>query len=77
MNATITTQPYKSGKSLTIYVDSKNMVNELMITLMDAGFIVNYEPCYISESYEGCFLYDDKNAIKICYKSQERTFEPS
>ena len=73
MNATIATQPYKSGKSLTIYVDSKNMVNELMMTLMDAGFIVNYEPCYISECYEGCFLYDDKNVIKICYKSQERT----
>ena len=73
MNATITTQPHKSGKSLTIYVDSKNMVNELMMTLMDAGFVVNYEPCYISECYEGCFLYDDKNVIKICYKSQERT----
>ena len=75
MNATIATQPYKSGKSLTIYVDSKNMVNELMITLMDAGFIVNYEPHYIAECYEGCFLYDDKNVIKICYKSRERTFE--
>ena len=49
-NAKITTQPYKSGKSLTIYVDNKNMVNELMIALMDAGFIVNYEPCYISEN---------------------------
>ena len=76
-NATITTQPYKSGKSLTIYVDNKNMVNELMIALMDAGFFVNYEPCYISENYEGCFLYDDKNVITICYKSQERTFESS
>ena len=43
-NAKITTQPYKSWKSLTIYVDNKNMVNELMIALMDAGFIVNYEP---------------------------------
>ena len=53
------------------------MVNELMIALMDAGFIVNYEPCYISENYEGCFLYDDKNVITICCKSQERTFESS
>lgn len=77
MNATITTQLYKSGKSLTIYVDSKTMVNELMITLIDAGFIVNYEPRYISDRYEGCFLYDDKNVIKICYKSQERTLESS
>ena len=55
MNATITTQPYKSGKSLTIYVDSKNMVNELMITLIDAGFIVNYEPRYISDVSVGRF----------------------
>ena len=53
------------------------MVNELMITLIDAGFIVNYEPRYISDRYEGCFLYDDKNVIKICYKSKERTLESS
>lgn len=54
-NATITTQPYKSGKSLTIYVDNKNMVNELMIALMDAGFIVNYEPCIYLKTMKAAF----------------------
>lgn len=71
MNAIIKTKNYKSGKCLSIYVDSKKEVNELMITLIDAGFIVNYEPRYTSGNYEGCFLYDDKNAIKICCKEQK------
>ena len=59
---------YKSGKCLSIYVDDKPDVNELVITLIEAGFIVNYEPRYTSEYYEGCFLYGDENAIKICCK---------
>ena len=37
-----------SGKSLSIYVDSTNKVNELMLDLIEAGFTVNYEPRYIS-----------------------------
>lgn len=72
MQAIIKTQPYKSGKCLTIYVDEKNMVNDLMIDLAEAGLIVNYEPHYVSGNYEGCFLYDEKNAIKICCKPQKK-----
>lgn len=48
------------------------MVNDLMIDLAEAGFIVNYEPHYVSGNYEGCFLYDEKNAIKICCKPQKK-----
>ena len=47
-----------SGKSLSIYVDSTNKVNELMLDLIEAGFTVNYEPRYISGNYEGCFQCD-------------------
>ena len=68
MNAVIKIETYKSGKYLSIYVDDKPDVNELVITLIEAGFIVNYEPRYTSEYYEGCFLYGDENAIKICCK---------
>ena len=68
MNAVIKIETYKSGKCLSIYVDDKPDVNELVITLIEAGFIVNYEPRYTSEYYEGCFLYGDENAIKICCK---------
>ncbi len=39
-----------------------------MLTLIETGFIVNYEPRYTSENYEGCFLCGDENAIKVCYK---------
>lgn len=42
-----------SGKSLSLYVDSKSKVNKLMINLIEAGFTVNYEPRYISGNYEG------------------------
>ncbi len=68
MEAIIKTEKYKSGKCLAIYVDSKDKVNELMLTLIETGFIVNYEPRYTSENYEGCFLCGDENAIKVCYK---------
>ena len=57
-----------SGKSLFMYVDSINKVNELMLNLMEAGFTVNYEPRYISGNYEGSFLCEDGNVIKICCK---------
>ncbi len=53
MNAVIKIETYKSGKCLSIYVDDKPDVNELVITLIEAGFIVNYEPRYTSEYYEG------------------------
>ena len=66
MNAVIKIETYKSGKCLSIYVEDKPDLNELVITLIEAGFIVNYEPRYTSEYYEGCFLYGDENAIKIC-----------
>ena len=55
-----------SGKSLSLYVDNKSKVNKLMINLIEAGFTVNYEPRYISGNYEGCFLCEDGNVIKIC-----------
>lgn len=73
MKATAEMKKYKSGKCLAIHVDSKNKVNKLMITLADAGFIVNYEPRYISGNYEGCFLYDSESAIKICGKAQVKS----
>ena len=60
-----------SGKSLSIYVDSTNKVNELMLDLIEAGFTVNYEPRYISGNYEGCFLCEDGNVIKICCRKQK------
>ena len=37
MNAIIKMEKYRSGECLSIYVDTKNDVNELMITLTDAG----------------------------------------
>lgn len=55
MNAVIKIETYKSGKCLSIYVDDKPDVNELVITLIEAGFIVNYEPrenniCILTQS---------------------------
>ena len=60
-----------SGKSLSLYVDNKRKVNKLMINLIEAGFTVNYEPRYISGNYEGCFLGEDGNVIKICCRKQK------
>ena len=60
-----------SGKSLSLYVDNKRKVNKLMINLIEAGFTVNYEPRYISGNYEGCFLGEDGNVIKICCREQK------
>ena len=60
-----------SGKSLSLYVDNKSKVNKLMINLIEAGFTVNYEPRYISGNYEGCFLGEDGNVIKICCRKQK------
>lgn len=73
MKAIVKTEKYKSGKCLAIYVDSKNKVNKLMITLAEAGFIVNYEPRYISGNYEGCFLCNSENAIRICCIVKEKS----
>ena len=39
--------------------------------LMEAVFTVNYEPRYISGNYEGCFLCEDGNVIKICCRKQK------
>lgn len=72
MNAIIKMEKYRSGECLAIYVDHKNDVNELMINLTDAGFIVNYEPRYISENYEGCFLCGEENVIKVCCREHEK-----
>ena len=60
-----------SGKSLSLYVGNKRKVNKLMINLIEAGFTVNYEPRYISGNYEGCFLCEDENVIKICCRKQK------
>ena len=60
-----------SGKSLSMYVDSTSKVNELMLDLIEAGFTVDYEPRYISGNYEGCFLCEDGNVIKICFRKQK------
>lgn len=73
MKAIVKTKKYKSGKCLAIYVGSKNKVNKLMITLAEAGFIVNYELRYISGTYEACFLYSSENAIRICCKVKEKS----
>lgn len=73
MKAIVEMKKYKPGKCLAIYVDGKNKVNKLMITLADAGVIVNYEPRYISGNYEGCFLYGSESAIKICCKAQVKS----
>lgn len=73
MKAIVETKKYKSGGCLTIYVDSKNKVNKLMIILADAGFIVNCEPRYVSGNYEGCFLSGSENAIRICCKVKEKS----
>ena len=64
-----------SGKSLSMYVDSMSKVNKLMLDLIEAGFTVNYEPRYISGNYEGSFLCEDGNVIKICCKKQKRSNE--
>ena len=61
-----------SGKSLSMYVDSTSKVNELMLDLIEAGFTVDYEPRYISGNYEGCFLCEDGNVIKICFREQKK-----
>lgn len=68
INATIVIESHKAKKSLSMYVKDKTEVNELMLSLMDAGFSVNYEPCYNDANYEGCFLCEDENVIKICCK---------
>ena len=64
-----------SGKSHSMYVDSMSKVNKLMLDLIEAGFTVNYEPRYISGNYEGSFLCEDGNVIKICCKKQKRSNE--
>ena len=60
-----------SGKSLSLYVDNKSEVNKLMINLIEAGYTVNYESRYISGNYEGCFLCENGNVIKICCRKQK------
>lgn len=61
-----------TGKSLSIYVDSRRKVNKLMISLMDAGFTVDYEPRNKAGNYEGCFLCGDRTVIKICFREQKK-----
>ncbi len=68
MKAEVVIEKNKSKKCLSIYVDDRRKVNELMIVLIDAGFPVNYEPRYRSNVYEGCFLCGDESVIKICHK---------
>lgn len=66
MEAIVKMENYKAGKCLALYVDDRNSVNELMIALADARFIVNYEPRYQSENYEGCFLCGEESVIRVC-----------
>lgn len=68
MKAIIKAENYKSGKCLSIYVNNKETVNSLMLELMEAGFIVNYEPRCVQDGYEGCVLCSEENAIKVCCK---------
>lgn len=56
MKANIVIENYKSGKALSMYMDDKTNVNELMLIMIEAGFLVNYEPRYTIRNYEGCFL---------------------
>lgn len=72
MEAIVKMENYNSGKCLALYVDDKDSVNELMLALTDAGFIVNYEPRYLSENYEGCFLCGEESVIKVCCREHER-----
>lgn len=44
----------------------------MMLSLIESGFTVNYEPRYISGNYEGCILCGDSNKIKICCKQRTK-----
>lgn len=70
MKAKIVIESHKTGKSLSMYVKDRKKVNELMLVLIEAGFFVNYEPCYKDAIYEGCFICGDENVIKVCYKNR-------
>lgn len=56
MKAVIKKQQSRLENSLVIYVNNKKQVNRMMLSLIESGFTVNYEPRYISGNYEGCIL---------------------
>ena len=75
MRTIVKIENFKFGKSLSIYVDSMSKVNKLMLDLIEAGFTVDYEPRHILRNYEGCFLCEDGNVIKICYRKQNTSLQ--
>lgn len=48
MKAVIKKQQSRLENSLVIYVNNKKQVNRMMLSLIESGFTVNYEPRYIS-----------------------------
>ena len=72
MKAVIKKQQSRLENSLVIYVNNKKQVNRMMLSLIESGFTVNYEPRYISGNYEGCILCGDSNKIKICCKQRTK-----
>ena len=72
MKAVIKKQQSRLENSLVIYVNKRKQVNRMMLSLIESGFTVNYEPRYISGNYEGCILCGDSNKIKICCKHRTK-----
>lgn len=44
MKAVIKKQQSRLENSLVIYVNNKKQVNRMMLSLIESGFTVNYEP---------------------------------
>lgn len=53
---------------LAIYMDSIADVNSLTLSMMEAGFLINYEPKYVAQEYEGCFLCGEECDVVIRLK---------
>ena len=47
MKAVIKKQQSRLENSLVIYVNNRKQVNRMMLSLIESGFTVNYEPRYI------------------------------
>ena len=56
MKAVIKKQQSRSENSLVIYVNNKKQVNRMMLSLIESGFTVNYEPRYISGIMKDVFF---------------------
>ena len=72
MKAVIKKQQSRLENSLVIYVNNKKQVNRMMLSLIESGFTVNYEPRYISGNYEGCILCGDSNKLKSVVNREQK-----